>query len=340
MRTAEEKAAQRARDEQRAAEGRAQRAPIAPTVTVREGLGGGTQDLITHPAFGVLSASRISGGDNTLFASSIENHYGTVRITLRAAELHREAYSENVFGRQHLFEVELSEAQWVSFVSRPNHGEGTPVTIRSRVVGKDGEEYRDMPRIARQPKPIDELERKLIAMLDDQDARGKEFVTKLRALLDGKVSQRVLAEAMGLIELVLGHGKTTRDFQRERLQEATNRMVNESKIEIESLGQAMVNNFGLASVRELGLLLQADPTRALRALNAPIDGESTPTLPDRHLQVHDRVEVRIPGEPVMIGKVTGIYRDHLDLLCDDGASAEVLESEYQYVFPARSQVTP
>src|SRR5690606_8026331 len=97
----------------------------APTVTPHS-MGGTKHE---HPAFATIGASRISGHAN-LFGSNV-GHNGFVKITINEGTMYRDGYSESIHGGGKSYaEVWLSEAQWVSFVSRMNVGSGTPCTLR------------------------------------------------------------------------------------------------------------------------------------------------------------------------------------------------------------------
>ncbi len=86
----------------------------------------------THPAYALIGANRISG-KAVLFGSDFV-HHNSVRITIHAAEMNRSLSRDWPFARKQLIEVELSEAQWATFVSSMNIGDGVPCTLQ-RVAG-------------------------------------------------------------------------------------------------------------------------------------------------------------------------------------------------------------
>lgn len=91
-----------------------------------------------HPAFALIGASRVSvgsvGGGAVLFDSDIL-HSHTVRVRLMVASRKRDLSHDWIHGEEQIIEVEMSEAQWASFVSSMNAGDGVPCTVRWR----DGE---------------------------------------------------------------------------------------------------------------------------------------------------------------------------------------------------------
>lgn len=87
----------------------------------------------SHPAFGQISASRVSG-HNVLYGSDFV-HHNYIAISISESELMRSHSNEWYFAGRKLIEVSLSEAQWSSFISAMNVGSGTPCTLE-RVAGE------------------------------------------------------------------------------------------------------------------------------------------------------------------------------------------------------------
>ena len=76
--------------------------------------------VTTHPAFGMIAASRVSGGVY-LFGSDIQHQrYMTIKIS--RAEIHRHLSDDwtHTSDLTPIIEVSMSEAQWQAFVSSPN----------------------------------------------------------------------------------------------------------------------------------------------------------------------------------------------------------------------------
>ena len=83
----------------------------------------------TSPAYGMLSFSRVSGGDPNLFGSSVE-HDHKISLVLKRGEVSRDLNSDWYMGNETLFEVEMSYSQFAELISSMNVGDGVPVTIR------------------------------------------------------------------------------------------------------------------------------------------------------------------------------------------------------------------
>lgn len=81
----------------------------------------------THPAFGQISVQRVSGSA-ALYGSDFM-HSGFVRIRIFESEHRRDLSRDWHYAGRELIAVDLSEAQWATFVSSMNVGEGVPCTL-------------------------------------------------------------------------------------------------------------------------------------------------------------------------------------------------------------------
>ena len=129
----------------------------------------------THPAYGMIGASRVSG-HAVLFGSDFTHqHFVTLRIS--EAEMHRDLSRDWPHAGRQLIEVSMSEAQWAAFVSSLNMGDGVQCTLE-RVGGE------------------------VIPGLPHPTARHDQFKDELtRALLDGNAA---LAEAVDMLKQMGG----------------------------------------------------------------------------------------------------------------------------------------
>lgn len=98
---------------------------VEPTVVRNEDR---DETRTTHPAFAQISASRVTG-HATLYGSDF-THHATIRIRIYESELVRNLSHDRHHGKNEYIEVELSEAQWATFISALNVGNGPPCTLR------------------------------------------------------------------------------------------------------------------------------------------------------------------------------------------------------------------
>lgn len=231
----------------------------APTITLE----GPRGEKHAHPAFGTINASRLSGQAN-LFGSNV-GHSGFVKISIHPAEMYRDGYSEHIHGSvSTVAEVWLSEAQWVAFISRMNVGSGTPCTIRQ--YGR-GAGHVHCPHIADPELAADRLKGR-VAELDERNLRQvDERVAEIRVLCEGLPKKK--AEAiMRAASLMSVHLRANHKFAGETLREHAEKLVAESKVEIDAMLTDAVNRFGLESVQQLGHILSSDPAKAMKLLSS------------------------------------------------------------------------
>lgn len=200
---------------------------------------GGPHDdsVTTHPAFGMISGSRCSG--ETYLAGSDFSHQHFICITIKGAQLHRGLSRDWWFGRKENVEVWLSEAQWATFVSSLNAGDGIPCTLRHLGDGKP------LPLL---PPPK--------ARLAQFKAEANEDVREAFAHMD-KLQEEINSLGMsnkrtkGLMESVEFIRKKLTDalpFVGKQFGEHMEKTVERAKVEVNAYVQAMVQRSGLAAL--------------------------------------------------------------------------------------------
>lgn len=86
-----------------------------------------------HPGWGLIGAHRVqTGPDGAVLFDSDIRHNHTVIVRISTAQRQRNLNRDWVGQEREFVEVEMSEAQWASFVSSMNTGDGVPCTIRRR----------------------------------------------------------------------------------------------------------------------------------------------------------------------------------------------------------------
>lgn len=140
----------------------------------------------SHPAFAQICASRVSGSDVLYGSDFSHQHY--IRIRIAQSELVRDISNDwPVENRHRYIEVDMSEAQWATFVSSLNMGSGVQCTLRY----KEGETVPGIPApIKRHDQFAGEIKKKqaeAIAQLDELYAAMKDSglsAKKLQPMLD------------------------------------------------------------------------------------------------------------------------------------------------------------
>lgn len=202
----------------------------------------------THPAFGQIGASRVSGR-SILYGTDFE-HQNFVTIRIRRSELHRGLSHDFHFGRNELIEVSLSEAQWATFVSSMNVGDGVPCTIE-HVAGED------MPALPRREQK-DVYRAEVRKQLAEAATRVESTIRALEAgeLVSLSKAKRdaVLAD---LRQLKRDLGDRL-PFIAKSLEQHMENTVEHAKVEVGAYVQQHVLRAGLEA---LGIPLQLDPGR-------------------------------------------------------------------------------
>lgn len=155
------------------------------------------ETVTTHPAFAMIGASRVSGHAN--LHDSDFHHNNFMRITIKRGELHRNLNRDWHGGREEYITVAMSEAQWATFVSAPNIGDGVPCTLLRR----NGEGIPGIPALDRSEQIKSEIGKDLadairgmdeaLAAVDDlglsakKAAAVREKIVRAKKLLDDSI---------------------------------------------------------------------------------------------------------------------------------------------------------
>lgn len=202
----------------------------------------GKESKITHPAFAQIGASRVSGSAN-LYGSEF-NHQHYMIISISRSELNRSLSRDLPFAREELIEVALSEAQWATFVSTPNHGSGVQCTL-TRHQGKM------IPGIPRQ-KPNSE---RFAEELKQSIAEIRNDLKNLADGLDGPLAKSKVSELKKQLEWIsekiIGNTKFVADQFDEHMEMTTEK----AKIEVNAYVTNAIQRAGLDAIAEKNLLL-------------------------------------------------------------------------------------
>lgn len=198
-----------------------------------------------HPAFGQISLHRISG-TRVLYDSDFK-HRDFVRIEVRHSQLRRGLSRDWHFARDSVVCVDLSEAQWATFVSSFNIGGGVPCTIDS--IGK--EEMPDFPmRDAGQ-----EFKGEASKKLKDSVKAIDDAIAAIEANTNGLSKKKVEAMTAGLRsarrDLV-----SNLPFVADQFGEYMESRVEKAKVEVNAYMTSTIQRAGLETLGAGPLLLE------------------------------------------------------------------------------------
>lgn len=198
----------------------------------------------THPAYGQVQVSRVSG-HTSLFGSPFKHqHYMTLSIG-RSSRQRSHGRDWN-FGGIHgeLIEIALSEAQWAHMVSSVGMGGGVPCTLQ--YVG--GQRQDDCPEQAEIERFHDDIEK------DAQHAMKFMAVAmeKMKALIDDKApSKEKRKEVLEALSTAQRKMSDSAPFMVKQLTEHMDKVVLAAKTEVESYVHATIVESGIQKLAEV-----------------------------------------------------------------------------------------
>lgn len=234
---------------------------IEPTVVNDKGPIGEFRE--THPAFGCISISRVQGGKGHFFGSGIE-HNNFIELTIMEAERNRSKYSEHVFSKSPLIQIQMTMTQWAEFITTMNYGSGTPCTLHAMKTEAGFLPFPTFKLSGRKKEINDDLKRKVHEL-------GKKIVTdqdRVNELLDKKGSLKVSEreELRSMMTMMNQDLESNLPFLGRCMQESFDNIVAEAKGEIEAHLQHAVNVLG---ERGLAQQLTNDSLKLIDTVEVP-----------------------------------------------------------------------
>lgn len=192
---------------------------------------------LTHPAFGMISASRVQGS-RTLFGTDFV-HRNFVTVTIRRAVLHRDLSHDFPFGREELIEVHLSEAQWAAFVSSMNVGQGVQCTLYHL----HGKQVPGFPLRQR----VTEAARDFADRADRVAAHVRKALAAIRQELTG-LSKAKQEKVVGELERVERELRDGMPWVEKCMRESMETTVEHARVEVNAYAQSLILAHGLQAL--------------------------------------------------------------------------------------------
>lgn len=211
---------------------------VEPTLTPYEGPGRSKATLEQHPAYGTICANRVSG-QTALFQSDFW-HSGYIKVTISRAEVVRDLSHDWVHSgsREELIEVELSEAQWASFVSTMNVHAGTPCTLRR--IGRD---Y--VPGILAPKLRNEQFKTESGQAVQEAIKRLSSLVGTIRGMGLSKVKETAL---LSEVEMAARGIRSTQDHIAKQFAEHVETTVEHAKAEVAGYVSGAVRQLGIQAL--------------------------------------------------------------------------------------------
>jgi len=215
-----------------------------PTITKPES--GHADSVTTHPAFAQIGASRVSGSARLYGSDFVHQHF--VRVRIVPSELHRNLANDNPYGSNRSYiEIDLSEAQWASFVSSMNIGFGVQCTLRYR----NGEE---IPGIA---PPEENRQQQFWREVSERAQEALESLDSLSAdIADLKVSEKQKKTLEGRLASARQQLLSNMPFVLEQFAENMEKTVEKAKVEVNAYVVSTIQRAGLEALGASPLALE------------------------------------------------------------------------------------
>ncbi len=209
-----------------------------PKVVEEDSPSGSSRSVTTHPAFGQISASRISGGTHLYGSEFQHQHY--IRLRISHSHEYRDLSESSHYSsmRGDVVEVDMSEAQWATFVSSISVGMGTPCTLLS--IGD-----RDIPGLPRPKVARDTFKGEAKRSTE----KAQEHLDKLGELITAsKLSAREKAAMLGQLEYAARGLTSSVQFVLDQFAEHMEKVVEKARTEITATAHAVLVKTGLSKL--------------------------------------------------------------------------------------------
>lgn len=197
----------------------------------------------THPAYALIGASRVSSTPGQILFGSDFRHQHYITVSIRKAALDRGISNDWIHGdREEYIEVALSEAQWATFISTLNVGEGVPCTLEHLAMER-------VPAI----EPIDDRRAQFNAEVESDLAESVALMREALAQAKTKAQREPIERAIARLNSSL-------PYVAEQFDEHAEKTLEKVKIEAEAYLTRAVTRAGLEALGAPRILELPDST--------------------------------------------------------------------------------
>lgn len=194
-----------------------------------------------HPAWAMLGASRVQQGPDgaVLFDSEVRhNHYVVVKLS--TASRKRDLSRDWLMAERQVVEVAMSEAQWASFVSSMNAGDGVPCTLLAR------EGDWNVPGMPYAPRLQESM----------KEVRGAadEALAEVQAAFAAYAEKKSAAN-LNTLKYAIANASPNMEFAAKSLTEHAENVVQKARVDIEAIVTSKAKQLGVAP-DDLGIQAQ------------------------------------------------------------------------------------
>lgn len=203
------------------------------------------RETYKHPAFGMIGFSRITGGDNVLFGSSIK-HNDRIQLTIKHGEQDRVLHEDRYYGKKRIVEVEMSYSQFAECISAMNVGDGVPCTIR--FTEKDGH----IPAIEENNSKREQFRNEFSGVIEKAMEQIQNQINQIQESINTKKTLGIKdrKEIVSQLQHVKHNIGSNLDFCVSQFDEQMDKSTMEAKGEIEAFCQNKINSIAQAALVE------------------------------------------------------------------------------------------
>lgn len=197
------------------------------------------EETYSHPSFGILRFSRISGNSGYLFGSSAQpNNF--IEMTLQSAEYIRNLADDRAFPKsKDLVRVKMSPAQFAELITSLNYSSGTPVTIEVL----DGKAVPQAQNVESRKSCTGRLFKERMKQFGEKVcsnvARAEEIIAKKT------LSKQDQSELRGIYRQIETEIEQNIPFYQTMFQEQMDKIVVDAKAEVDATIQSTISKAGL-----------------------------------------------------------------------------------------------
>lgn len=202
-----------------------------------------------HESYGMVGLSRITGGRDNLFGSSVR-HSNYIRLRIKSGEKERGLKHNWFRGNSTLIEIDISPTQFADMITAMNVSDGVPCTIRRISVPAElnNKEMEPCPDYDQRKVFEDEFE----ADVEKIAGNSLALLEKADAMLKQKTLKSAERDELRAIIYKLHQDiKSNLPYVQQQFTEAMDKTVSEAKGEVEAFVMNKVTSLGIEGLQNL-----------------------------------------------------------------------------------------
>jgi hypothetical protein len=229
------------------------------TRTERQGPGRDRRTRESHPAFGMVALSRVTGSPGKMFGSHLNRHAGFIELTVKRAVRDHDLHQDWHFGKDSLLQLRLTHTQFAELITTMNMGDGVPCTLAYL----PGEEVPDIP------DDLETEQEKVTAGFEDETqkfgAKVRKRFTEVEIILNkpGTITKKDREVIRNAMAMVIQDVEANMPFVLRQFVESTEKVAQQAKAEVEGFLSSISHKIGMEGLKERLLGGSQDPSKLL-----------------------------------------------------------------------------